>query len=140
MLPHRTLSFLAFAFLASTATATPTWPWLFPIQPKPPAQPAPEAPLVTKAVVVLKGTVAGGTVTFQQATATGPVTITGNLTNLDLSALRGLHIHQAGDLSDGFVPSSCTLEPDDLGRGGNADSATTGNAGGRAACGVIGLA
>lgn len=110
MLPHRTLSFLAFAFLASTATATPTWPWLFPIQPKPPAQPAPEAPLVTKvschlhkgmkhstltfvqAVVVLKGTVAGGTVTFQQATATGPVTITGNLTNLDPSALRGLHI------------------------------------------------
>jgi Cu-Zn family superoxide dismutase len=45
-----------------------------------------------QAVVVLKGTVAGGTVTFQQATATGPVTITGNLTNLDPSALRGLHI------------------------------------------------
>ena len=49
MLAHRTLSFLAFAFLVSTTTATPTWPWLFPKPPKPgPAQPAPEAPLVTK--------------------------------------------------------------------------------------------
>ncbi|KAJ3520815.1 hypothetical protein NMY22_g12579 [Coprinellus aureogranulatus] len=184
---------LTFAIVLSTATAIPTWPF-FP--PKPPVYQDP-TPLVTKAVVVLKGTTANGTVTFQQKTKTGPVTITGNLTGLDPSALRGLHIHQAGDLSGGCASAGPHFNPfnqthgaptdkvrhvgdlgniqtdeagaalftvndtvislngpysivgrsvvlhagtDDLGKGGNADSLATGNAGGRAACGVIGLA
>ena len=34
----------------------------------------------------------GGTVTFEQAVPLGPVTVTGDLKNLDPSAKRGFHI------------------------------------------------
>ncbi|KAJ6559131.1 superoxide dismutase [Mycena vulgaris] len=152
--------------------------------------------LVTKAVVVLKGeSRATGTVTFEQL-KNGAVTVTGELRNLDPLALRGFHIHQFGDVTDGclsagphfnpfakqhgapsdverhvgdlgniqtdkFGSASFTFEDslislngplsivgravvlhagtDDLGRGGDPESLKTGNAGARAACGVIGL-
>ncbi|TFK28075.1 Cu/Zn superoxide dismutase [Coprinopsis marcescibilis] len=163
-----------------------------PFIPQPPA-----APLVTKAVVVLSGAgTAKGTVYFQQATKTSPVKITGELTGLDANSLRGFHVHQAGDLTNGCASAGPHYNPlnrthgaptskdrhvgdlgniktnetgvailsfedrlislngaysiigravvlhagtDDLGLGGNQDSLTTGNAGGRAACGVIAL-
>jgi len=153
-------------------------------------------PLVTKAVVVLKGeSQATGTVTFEQL-KNGVTTVTGELRNLDPLASRGFHIHQSGDLSDGCLSAGPHFNPfaknhgapsdterhvgdlgniktdstgsasfafedslislngplsivgravvlhagtDDLGRGGDPESLKTGNAGARAACGVIGL-
>ncbi|KIJ64510.1 hypothetical protein HYDPIDRAFT_28450 [Hydnomerulius pinastri MD-312] len=157
----------------------------------------PEVALVQKAVVVLKGdSPVTGTVTFEQTSKGGPVTITGDILNLDPSSKRGFHIHGLGDLSDGCMSTGSHFNPfgnthgapsdsvrhvgdlgnivsdeygtaslsftddiislngplsivgravvvhagtDDLGRGDNEDSLKTGNAGGRAACGVIGL-
>ncbi|KIK92737.1 hypothetical protein PAXRUDRAFT_58889, partial [Paxillus rubicundulus Ve08.2h10] len=156
----------------------------------------PEVVPVQKAVVVLKGdSPVTGTVTFVQSTKGGPVTISGELQNLDPSSKRGFHIHELGDLSRGCLSTGSHFNPfanthgaptdsvrhigdlgniitdeygtaalsftdnvislngplsivgravvvhegeDDLGRGGNEDSLTTGNAGGRAACGIIG--
>jgi len=161
-----------------------------------PAAPAP-VPVVTKAVAVLSGdSDVGGTVTFEQSTPLGPVSITGNLDNLDPSSKRGFHIHVSGDLSGGCLSAGAHFNPfnknhgapgdkdrhvgdlgniesnedgaarftfedklislngplsivgrsvvlhagtDDLGQGGNEESLKTGNAGARAACGVIGL-
>ncbi|KAK7048411.1 superoxide dismutase [Favolaschia claudopus] len=149
----------------------------------------------TKAVVVLKGdSAATGTVTFEQKK--NKVLVTGELHNLDTLALRGFHIHQSGDLTNGCLSAGPHFNPfsknhgapsdterhvgdlgniktdesgnasfefedslislngplsivgravvlhagtDDLGRGDNAESLKTGNAGARAACGVIGL-
>jgi len=157
----------------------------------------PEQILVKKAVVVLKGdSVVSGTVTFEQSSVTGAVSVSGKIEGLNPSTQRGFHIHQLGDLSDGCTSTGSHFNPygnthgapadevrhvgdlgniesdengvadfslrdsvislngersivgravvvhtgtDDLGRGGNEDSLKTGNAGGRAACGVIGL-
>ncbi|KAF5337591.1 hypothetical protein D9611_014799 [Ephemerocybe angulata] len=153
--------------------------------------------VVTKATAVLKGEgSASGTVVFEQAYLSAPVRVTGKLKGLDANALRGFHIHQSGDLTNGCASTGGHYNPysvnhgapedserhvgdlgniktdekgeanfsfedrllslngplsilgrgvvlhtgtDDLGRG-NEDSLKTGNAGGRAACGVIGLA
>ncbi|KAH9943839.1 superoxide dismutase [Amylocystis lapponica] len=158
----------------------------------------PALPIVTKAVVVLRGdSAASGTVTFAQAAPTAAVAITGELAGLDPLALRGFHIHASGDLSGGCASAGPHFNPagvthgapsasvrhagdlgnvksdgqgkvaldfedsgfslngplsvigravvlhagtDDLGKGDNEESLKTGNAGGRAACGVIGLA
>jgi Cu-Zn family superoxide dismutase len=158
-------------------------------------------PAVTiKAVAVLKGAKAGGTVTFEQVVSgpgAGPTKITYALTGSDAGAQRGFHIHQSGDLRDGCASTLGHYNPfgkdhgapadrtrhvgdlgnvqtdaagnangsitdkwvqlsgkfsvigravvlhagtDDLGKAASADSKKTGNAGGRAACGVIGLA
>ncbi|KAK0504121.1 superoxide dismutase [Armillaria luteobubalina] len=158
----------------------------------------PSAPTaVTKATVFLTGdSKVIGKVTFEQASADAPVTVSGNLEGLDPSASRGFHIHQSGDLSGGCVSAGPHFNPfgknhgapsdtdrhvgdlgniksdgagvaafsfsdslislngpssiigravvvhagtDDLGKGGDEESLKTGNAGGRAACGVIGL-
>lgn len=46
-----------------------------------------------QAVVVLAGdSKVSGTVTFEQASKTGPVTVTGDLKGLDATAQRGFHI------------------------------------------------
>ncbi|KAG2129485.1 superoxide dismutase [Suillus clintonianus] len=155
------------------------------------------APIVQKAVVVLKGdSPVAGTITFEQSSADGPVKISGEINNLDPSSQRGFHIHSLGDLSKGCLSTGSHYNPydkthgaptdsvrhvgdlgniesdeygtatlsfkdslislngplsivgravvvhagtDDLGQGDNEESLKTGNAGGRTACGVIGL-
>ncbi|ORY26870.1 superoxide dismutase Cu-Zn [Naematelia encephala] len=150
------------------------------------------------AVAVLKGdSSVQGTIKFEQEAAGAPVTVTGEIKNLDPSAERGFHVHQFGDNTNGCVSAGAHFNPlgknhgapedaerhvgdlgnvktdsagtatikitdkhislfgaesiigrsvvvhsgtDDLGKGGHADSLKTGNAGGRAACGVIGIA
>ncbi|KAH7915418.1 superoxide dismutase [Hygrophoropsis aurantiaca] len=156
-----------------------------------------DVPIVQKAVVVLKGeTPVTGTITFEQSSKDGPVTISGEIKNLDPSSERGFHVHALGDISGGCLTTGSHFNPyakthgapsdsvrhvgdlgniesdeygtatlsftdnlislngplsivgravvvhagtDDLGRGNNDESLKTGNAGGRAACGVIGL-
>lgn len=181
-----TLAAIVFASLAAPAYAGKFW-----------FSPAHGYNKVTKAVVVLRGTgTANGTVYFEQENGHGPVKITGNLTGLDVNALRGFHVHQSGDTTNGCASAGPHFNPlnqthgaptdkvrhvgdlgniqtdaaggaildfqdkvislngplsiigravvlhagtDDLGRGTNADSLTTGNAGARAACGVIAI-
>ncbi|KAJ7863036.1 superoxide dismutase [Mycena olivaceomarginata] len=65
---------------------------------------------VTKAVVVLKGdSQATGTVTFEQRKKS--VVVTGELRNLDPLALRGFHIHQSGDLTNGCLSAGPHFNP-----------------------------
>ncbi|KAF8442919.1 superoxide dismutase [Boletus edulis BED1] len=156
----------------------------------------PEVEHIQKAVVVLKGSSpVTGEVLFEQSSKDGPVTVTGTIHSLAPSSLRGFHVHELGDLTQGCLSAGSHFNPsnnvhgartdsmrhvgdlgniasdehgtavfsftdnvislngpkgiigravvvhegeDDLGRGGNEDSLKTGNAGGRAACGVIG--
>ena len=149
-----------------------------------------------KAVCVLKGDGAvTGTVFFEQAKSGGPVTVTGEIKNLN-EGNHGFHVHEFGDNTNGctsagahFNPSGkehgaptdavrhvgdlgnvvadtsgvakikisdsiislcgdtsvigrtmvVHADPDDLGKGGHELSKTTGNAGARLACGVIGI-
>ncbi|KAF9533168.1 superoxide dismutase [Crepidotus variabilis] len=155
-----------------------------------------------KAIVYLRGPEANSTVTgsvvFEQASGPNePVKITGTIKGLTPSALRGFHVHQSGNLTDGCTSTGAHYNPknqthgapndtvrhvgdlgnvqtdangvatlnftdkviqltgpysilgrgvvvhagtDDLGKGNTNVSLSTGNAGTRAACGVIGLA
>ncbi|KAF6757401.1 superoxide dismutase, partial [Ephemerocybe angulata] len=155
--------------------------------------------VVTKATAVLQGEGSGLwnsrlRAGLPECTCTGYRKAEGPRTQ---TALRGFHIHQSGDLTNGCASTGGHYNPysvnhgapedrerhvgdlgniktdekgeanfsfedrllslngplsilgrgvvlhtgnDDLGRGGNEDSLKTGNAGGRAACGVIGLA
>ncbi|ODN96379.1 superoxide dismutase [Cu-Zn] [Cryptococcus wingfieldii CBS 7118] len=153
---------------------------------------------MVKAVAVLKGdSSVNGIITFTQEKEGGPVTVSGDIKNLDASAERGFHIHEFGDNTNGCTSAGPHFNPhgkshgapvdaerhvgdlgnvktdasgvaavnisdksislfgaysiigrtvvvhagtDDLGKGGHAESLKTGNAGGRAACGVIGIA
>jgi len=153
---------------------------------------------MVKAVAVLKGdSKVTGVITFSQEQEGGPVTVSGDIKNMDASAERGFHIHEFGDNSNGCTSAGPHFNPqgknhggpededrhvgdlgnvktdgsgtasvnitdksislfgpysiigrtvvihegtDDLGKGGHADSKTVGHAGGRAACGVIGIA
>ncbi|KAL7420592.1 SOD-1 superoxide dismutase (Cu-Zn) [Cryptotrichosporon argae] len=153
---------------------------------------------MVKAVAVLKGdSSVSGVITFTQEKEGAPVTVSGEIKNLDASAERGFHVHEFGDNSNGCTSAGSHFNPhgknhgaptdserhtgdlgnvktdasgtasvsitdshitlfgpysiigrsvvvhagtDDLGKGGHPDSLKTGNAGGRAACGVIGIA
>lgn len=152
---------------------------------------------MVKAVAVLKGTKVSGVVHFEQTAENEPTTISYEITGHDPNALRGFHIHEWGDLTNGCISAGRHFNPfkqthggpdaevrhvgdmgniktdangtakgtltdhlikligptsivgravvvhcgqDDLGKGGNEESLKTGNAGARAACGVIGLA
>jgi len=153
--------------------------------------------MALKAVAVLRGdSPVTGTVYFTQESESSPVTVTGELHNLDANSERGFHIHELGDNTNGCTSAGPHFNPngkkhgapvdeerhvgdlgnlstdssgkvsinitdkhltlfgaksilgrsvvvhagtDDLGKGGNEESFKTGNAGGRAACGVIGI-
>ncbi|KAF9029121.1 hypothetical protein BDZ89DRAFT_1133208 [Hymenopellis radicata] len=65
-----------------------------------------------KAVVHLAGTSAvTGNVVFEQAAPGAPVSITADISGLDPSSLRGWHIHQAGNLTDGCTSASTHFNP-----------------------------
>jgi Cu-Zn family superoxide dismutase len=50
-------------------------------------------------------------VTFEQSTVNGPVTVTGELHNLDPLASRGFHIHQFGDVTGGCMSAGPHFNP-----------------------------
>ena len=149
------------------------------------------------AVAVVRGdSNVQGFVRFEQNSESEPTTVSYEITGNDPNALRGFHIHQFGDNTNGCTSAGPHFNPhgkshgapdneerhvgdlgniktdasgvakgtikdsqikllgehsiigrtvvvhagvDDLGKGGNAESAKTGNAGGRNACGVIGI-
>lgn len=153
--------------------------------------------LVLTAVAVLRGdSKVSGTVKFEQTSESEPTTISWEILGNDPNALRGFHVHQFGDNTNGCTSAGPHFNPfkaehgapeddnrhvgdlgnittdasgvakgskqdllvkligvnsvlgrtvvvhagtDDLGKGGHAESKKTGNAGGRPACGVIGL-
>ncbi|KAF8900343.1 superoxide dismutase [Mucidula mucida] len=65
-----------------------------------------------KAVVHLAGNSAvTGNVVFEQAAPGAPVSITADISGLDPSSLRGWHIHQAGNLTDGCTSASTHFNP-----------------------------
>ncbi|KAI8986233.1 superoxide dismutase [Trametes punicea] len=185
-----------FAIIASFTLIAVFVIWLLLPRRSPPADEVVSVPFVSKAITVLQGETVSGTVTFTQPYPTAPVTVSGEIRNLDPSAKRGFHIHTSGDLSNGCTSAGAHFNPldrthgapadlnrhvgdlgniesdsrgvaslsfedslislngplsivgravvvhagtDDLGRGGNDESLKTGNAGGRAACGVIGI-
>lgn len=152
---------------------------------------------MVKAVALLKGDVGvSGTVYFEQVTESEPTTVSWEISGNDPNGLRGFHIHEFGDNTNGCTSAGPHFNPfgkthgsqdaesrhvgdlgnvptdakgvakgskqdsliklfgptsilgrtvvihagqDDLGKGGNDESLKTGNAGGRAACGVIGI-
>ncbi|TID31257.1 hypothetical protein CANINC_000200 [Pichia inconspicua] len=152
---------------------------------------------MVKAVAVLRGDAnVKGVVSFEQPSASEPTTISWEIEGNDPNALRGFHIHQFGDNTNGCTSAGPHFNPfgknhgapedeerhigdlgniqtdasgvakgsktdrlvslfgensilgrtvvvhagqDDLGKGGHPDSLKTGNAGGRPACGVIGI-
>ncbi|GMM40666.1 hypothetical protein FOG51_01065 [Hanseniaspora uvarum] len=155
---------------------------------------------MASAIAVLKGDVGvSGLVKFEQSTPNDAVKVSYEITGNSPNALKGFHIHQFGDNSNGCISAGPHFNPsksshgapenveaerhvgdlgniktddkgvaqgelsdklislfgdhsiigrtviihagqDDLGKGGDEESLKTGNAGGRAACGVIGLA
>ncbi|PKI67892.1 hypothetical protein CRG98_011488 [Punica granatum] len=114
---------------------------------------------MVKAVVVLSSSEGvKGTIHFTQE-GNGPTTVTGNISGLK-PGLHGFHVHALGDTTNGCMSTGPHFNPagkehgapedenrhaGDLGNvnvgenGGHELSKTTGNAGGRVACGVIGL-
>lgn len=152
---------------------------------------------MVKAVALLKGDVGvSGTVYFEQASESDPTTVSWEIAGNDPDALRGFHIHEFGDNTNGCTSAGPHFNPfgkthgapeaevrhvgdlgnvktdakgvtkgskqdsliklfgptsiigrtvvihagqDDLGKGDSEESLKTGNAGGRSACGVIGI-
>ncbi|KAK0200607.1 superoxide dismutase [Desarmillaria ectypa] len=52
-----------------------------------------------------------GTVIFQQSSFDGPVHVTGRIEGLDPSALRGFHVHDSGNLTDGCTSAGEHFNP-----------------------------
>ncbi|KAG5638716.1 hypothetical protein H0H81_010699 [Sphagnurus paluster] len=69
-------------------------------------------PGVEKAVALLTGpSNVTGAIIFTQFGGHGPVTVSGNVANLDPNALRGFHVHQAGDLTGGCLSTGAHYNP-----------------------------
>jgi len=79
--------------------------------------------LATKAVALLQGNSAvTGIMNFTQSVPTGPVTVTGRISNLDPNALRGFHVHQFGDLTGGCDSAGGHFNPFNSTHGGRNDT------------------
>ncbi|KAI5292685.1 Superoxide dismutase [Cu-Zn] [Ascosphaera acerosa] len=67
---------------------------------------------MVKAVAVIRGdSPVQGTVTFEQADASSPTTISWNITGNDPNAQRGFHIHQFGDNTNGCTSAGPHFNP-----------------------------
>ncbi|KAH6907979.1 putative superoxide dismutase [Cu-Zn] [Coprinopsis sp. MPI-PUGE-AT-0042] len=85
-------------------------------------QQADPASSIVVATAVLKGnSEVYGTLSFQQWNPEGPVTISGKIRNLTPNALRGLHIHDKGDISDGCANAGAHYNPFNRKHGGPSD-------------------
>jgi superoxide dismutase, Cu-Zn family len=58
-----------------------------------------------KAVAVLSGEVVKGVVHFEQAEATSPVRVFGQITGLN-AGLHGFHVHEFGDTTNGILTTT----------------------------------
>jgi len=77
---------------------------------------------VKKAVAVLKGPTAEGTVYFTQSSSKGPVSVSGTLKNISPNAQRGFHIHELGDATNGCLSSGSHYNPEGKTHGAPEDS------------------
>ncbi|KAH7103453.1 superoxide dismutase, partial [Auriculariales sp. MPI-PUGE-AT-0066] len=75
-----------------------------------------------KAIAILSGPKVTGTVTLSQPTATGATYITGRISGLDGSALRGFHVHEFGDVSQGCMGAGGHFNPYSKDHGGPHDA------------------
>ncbi|KAG5648336.1 hypothetical protein DXG03_004908 [Asterophora parasitica] len=77
---------------------------------------------VDRAIVALSGpSNVTGTVYFSQTLGRGPVTVRGEIKGLDPNALRGFHVHQSGDLSNGCVAANAHFNPYNKPHGASTD-------------------
>jgi Cu-Zn family superoxide dismutase len=67
---------------------------------------------VNQAIAVLKGdSPVQGVITFTQQSTGGPVTVSGEIKNMDANAQRGFHVHQFGDNSNGCTSAGPHFNP-----------------------------
>ncbi|CDK27063.1 unnamed protein product [Kuraishia capsulata CBS 1993] len=67
---------------------------------------------MVKAVAVLRGdSKVGGIVTFEQASESEPTTVSWEITGNDANALRGFHVHQFGDNTNGCTSAGPHFNP-----------------------------
>ena len=64
-----------------------------------------------RAIVVLKGDIVSGNVTFVQAEEGGPVVLSGTVSGLT-KGKHGFHIHEKGDISGGCKTTEAHFNPD----------------------------
>jgi Cu-Zn family superoxide dismutase len=75
-------------------------------------------PVPTKALVVLSGDSAvSGSVLFEQEAPSRPVQISLKIKGLTPNALRGFHVHAAGDLTNGCLSAGAHFNPEGLTHG-----------------------
>ncbi|KAK0200639.1 superoxide dismutase [Desarmillaria ectypa] len=65
----------------------------------------------SKATAVLRGSIVNGNVMFRQDQLDGPVQVTGRIQGLDPSVLRGFHVHESGNLTDGCTFAGAHYNP-----------------------------
>merc|ERR1711900_120765 len=73
---------------------------------------------MVKAVATVRGdSKVSGTVTFEQASESSPITITWDITGNDPNAERGMHVHQFGDNTNGCTSAGRNFKTDGQGNG-----------------------